>query len=90
MHPGRGTSKVFQDADRFTLVDAGVVDAPKFGALVLGVPGMGGAAERKDAFLGAAFFLIAARAAEGGVELVLVQRLLQRLGLHHVGVDARP
>jgi hypothetical protein len=30
--------------------------------------------------------LVAARAAERGVEAVLVQGLLQALGLHHVGV----
>ena len=32
-------------------------------------------------------FLVAPRAAEGRIEAVLVQRLLQRLGLHHVGVQ---
>ena len=32
---------------------------------------------------------VAARAAEGGVEAVLVERLLQRLGLHHLGVQRR-
>ena len=44
------------------------------------------AAEREDALLGARLLLVAARAADRGVEAVLVQRLLQRLGLHHVGV----
>ena len=51
-----------EDADAFALVDAGVVDAPKFGPLVLGIPGMAGGAEGKDALLGAGFFLVAARA----------------------------
>ncbi len=45
-----------------------------------GVPAMFGGAVRKDAFLGARLFLIAAGAANGGVEVVLVQRLPQRLG----------
>jgi hypothetical protein len=47
------------------------------------------AAEREDALLGARLLLVAPRAAEGGVEAVLVQRLLQALGLPQVGVDLR-
>jgi hypothetical protein len=50
---------------------------------------MGSGAEREDALLGAALFLVAARAAEGGVEAVFVERLLQALGLHHLGVQRR-
>ena len=46
--------------------------------------------ERKHALLGAAFLLVAARSAEGGVELVCVEGGLQGLRLHHVGIDARP
>ena len=46
-------------------------------------------AEGKDALLGAGFFLVAPRAAEGGVEAVFVQRLLQAFGLHHLGVQRR-
>ena len=45
------------------------------------------AAERKHTLLGAAFFLVAARAAERGVEAMHVERLLQPLRLHHVGVN---
>jgi hypothetical protein len=36
---------------------------------------VGGGAEREDALLGAALLLVAARAAEGRVEAVFVQRL---------------
>ena len=43
-------------------------------------------AERIDALFGARFLLVAPRTAEGGVETVLVQRLLQALGLHDVGM----
>ena len=68
--------------------DAGVVEPPQLRALVLRVPAVLRGAEREDALLGARLLLVAARAAEGGVEAVLVERLLQRLGLHHVGVDA--
>ena len=44
-------------------------------------------AEGEDALLGAALFLVAARAAEGDVEAVEVERLLQPLGLPHIGVE---
>jgi hypothetical protein len=40
-----------------------------------------GGAEREDALLGAALLLVAAGAAEGRVEAVFVERLLQALGL---------
>src|SRR3546814_19166362 len=43
-------------------------------------------AEREDALLGPGLFLVAARPADGGVEPPPVQRLLEGLGLHHVGV----
>ena len=49
---------------------------------------MAGRAEAEDALLGAALLLVAAGAAEGGVEAVFVERLLQPLGLPHVGVEA--
>src|SRR3546814_17380808 len=42
--------------------------------------------EAEDAFLGAGFLLVAARTADGRIEAPLVERLLQRLGLHHVVV----
>ncbi len=42
---------------------------------------------REDALLGAALLLVAPRAAESRVEAALVERLAQRLGLHHLGVD---
>src|ERR1700689_872545 len=48
-----------------------------------------GGSEREDALLGAALFLVAPRAAKGGIELVFVQGLLERLGLHDVGMYLR-
>src|SRR6185437_16686366 len=48
-----------------------------------------GITERKDALLGAALFLVAARAAECGIETVFVERLFQRHGLHDLGMDRR-
>ena len=44
-------------------------------------------AEAEDALLGAALLLVAPGAAERRVEAVLVERLLQPLGLPHVGVQ---
>ncbi len=46
-------------------------------------------AERKHAFLGAACFLVASGPTKGGIEGILIERLLQRHGLHHVSVDRR-
>ena len=48
---------------------------------------MGLVAKREHPLLGAALLFVAARAAKGDVETVLVQRLLQTLGLHHVGMQ---
>ena len=50
---------------------------------------MAGGAEGEHTLLGAARFLVAPRAAEGRVEAVLVERLLQGLRLENVGVDGR-
>src|SRR3546814_1996050 len=71
---------------RLALVDPGVVEVPQFRTLVLGIPAMLLVTEAEDAFLGAGFLLVAARTADGRIEAPLVERLLQRLGLHHVGV----
>src|SRR6185437_105028 len=42
---------------------------------------------RENALLGAAFFLVAPRAADGCVVMPFIQRLAQALGLHDLGVD---
>src|SRR5579883_1363217 len=44
---------------------------------------MAWAAHREDAFLGARAFLVAPRAAEGEIIAAGIERLLQRVGLHH-------
>ncbi len=75
-----------EDADRLTLLDLAVVHVPQLGALVLRVPAVLAVTEGVHALLGAGLFLVAARATKGGIEAVLVQRLLETLGLHHVGV----
>ena len=46
-------------------------------------------AEGEDAFLGAAFFLVPARAAESGIKPVQVEGLLERIRLHDLSVQRR-
>ena len=75
-----------EDADRLALLDLAVVHVPQLGALVLRVPTVLAVAEGIHALLGARLLFVAARATEGGIEAVLVQRLLETFGLHHVGV----
>ncbi len=62
---------------------------PQLRPLIARVPDVTGGAEREDALLGAALLLVATRAAEGRIELPFVERLLQRLGLHHLGMQLR-
>ena len=78
-----------EHAQAFPRLHAGVVQLPEFRALLLGVPAVAVVAERADALLGPGFFLVAAGATEAGIETVLVQRLLERFGLHHIGVLGR-
>ena len=65
-----------EDADALALVDLAVVEVPQLGPLVLRVPLVELVAEGVDALLGARLLLVAAGAAERGVEAVLVQGLL--------------
>src|SRR3546814_4479996 len=54
---------------------------------LLGIPAVTCGAEGEDALLRPALLLVAPRAAEGDIEAVEVERLLQSLGLPHVGVQ---
>ena len=78
-----------EDADALALVHLAVVQVPELRPLVLRVPLVQAVAEAVDALLGPALLLVAAGAAERRVELVVVQRLLQRRRLHDVGVLLR-
>ena len=60
-----------EDADALALVDPAVVEVPQLGPLVLRIPLVEAIAERVDALLGARLLLVAARAAERGVEPAL-------------------
>ncbi len=77
-----------EDADLFALVDAGIVGLPHFRPLRFRVPGVFLVSEGKDALLGARFLLVAARAPEGRVETIFVERLPERHRLHDMGVVA--
>ena len=76
-----------EDADALALANLAVVDIPQLGALVFGIPRMVFVAEGVDAFFGTRLFFVTTGTAERGVELVFVERLLERVGLHDVGVD---
>ena len=66
-----------------------LIESPQLRPLVPRVPAVRGRSKRKYALLRPALFLVAPRAAEGRIEAVLVERLLERFRLHHVGVDGR-
>src|SRR6516164_6463793 len=68
----------WKNADVFALIDAGVKDVPKFRPLIFGIPLAVGVAEGVDAFLGARFFLVAARSAEGRGKSSGFERIEQR------------
>src|SRR4029453_9240222 len=75
-----------EHADALALADAAIVDVPEFRPLVFRIPAVVGVAEAEHALLRARLFLVAARAPERRVKLVLRERRLQRLGLHDVRV----
>src|SRR3984893_5668684 len=64
-------------ADALALMLARVVQAPQLGALVLRIPAMLRRAERENALLRPALLLIAPCSAEGHIEAILIERLLQ-------------
>jgi hypothetical protein len=68
---------------------AGVVEPPQLGPLGLGVPAVLGRSDREHPLLGPGLLLVAAGTAEREVEAVLVEGLLQALGLPDVGVHRR-
>ncbi|SQC35429.1 Uncharacterised protein [Kluyvera cryocrescens] len=59
---------------------------PQFRTLVFWVPAMEAIAEGVDTLFGARFLFIAARAPEGGVKAVFIQRLLQPFSFHNVSM----
>src|SRR4051812_17912519 len=76
-----------EHADALAPALADIVQRPQLGPLALGVPAVVFVAEAEDALLGPALLLVPAGAAERRVEPVFVERLLQPLGLPHVGVQ---
>src|SRR3954467_4176871 len=79
-----------EHADVLALADAPVVDAPQLRALAARVPLAEAVAEAEDPLLRAGALLVAARAAERGVEAVLLDRVEQRRRLQAVAGRGRP
>ena len=71
-------------------LDEAVVDVPELRPLALRVPLAEVVAEREDALLRAGALLVAARAAEGSLEAVLLDRVEQRHRLQPVARRPRP
>ncbi len=67
----------------------GVVDLPQLRTLPLRIPLVLGGADREDALLGPRLLLVTPGPAEAQVVLVVVDDLLEPLGLPHVGVHGR-
>ncbi len=68
---------------------AGVVEPPQLGALRLGIPAVLHGADREDPLLGPGLLLVTPGTAEGEIEAVEVEGLLEALGLPQVGVHRR-
>src|SRR3954469_6896426 len=79
-----------EDAAVLALADPPVVDAPQLRALAARVPLAEVVAEAEDPLLRAGALLVAPRAAERGVEAVLLDRVEQRRRLQPVARRARP
>src|SRR3954465_12694859 len=78
-----------EHADVLALADAPVVDAPQLRPLAPRVPLAEGVAEAEDPLLRTGALLVAARAAEGGVEAVLLDGVEERRRLQAVARRAR-
>src|SRR4051794_29395114 len=79
-----------EHAHVLALADPPVVDAPQLGALAARVPLAEVVAEGEDPLLRPGALLVAARAAERGVEAMLLDRVEQRGRLQPVARRARP
>src|SRR5690606_23274089 len=77
-----------EHAHALAVADAGVVQVPQLRPLPARVPAVLGVAEREHALLGPRLLLVAARATDRGIVAARLQRLLQREGLHHLGMHA--
>src|SRR6185437_6079076 len=78
-----------EDAHVLALPHTCVVDVPELGTLRARVPLAEVVSEAEDALLRAGALLVAARAADRGVELVLLDRIEQRRRLQPVARSTR-
>src|SRR5436853_362155 len=86
----RSSARVSPRSVMLAAADAPVVDVPQLGALVARVPAAEVVAEGEDALLGPGALLVAARAAERGIEVMCGDGVEQRRGLQAVARRARP
>ncbi|MCG3778733.1 MAG: hypothetical protein JW388_1458 [Nitrospira sp.] len=73
-----------KDSNALPFVEPRVIEIPKFGALTLRIPSVVAIAKTKDALLGTTLLFVAARTADGCIVASRIERLPQRLGLHHI------
>src|SRR3546814_3818125 len=76
-----------EDADALAPGLAGIVETPELRPLIFRVPAVVGRAEGENPLLGPALLLVPPGAAEGRVEPVAIQRLLETFRLPHDGVE---
>ncbi len=88
-HVDLGPVREREDADALAGPDAGVQQAPELRALALRVPLAVGVAHREHPLLGARALFVAARAADGAVEVAGLQRVEQRLRLQQAAAALR-
>src|SRR5262249_60469706 len=81
-----GPIREWKHAHRLAFVDASVVEPPELRPLSLRIPLLTGAAEREHALLGARSLFVAPCTGNRGVETVRLHGLLERFGLHDLGV----
>src|SRR5262249_42536644 len=62
---------------------------PQLGPLPARIPSMSWSSHRKDPLLRAAYLLVSSRPADRGVEAVVIERALKRLGFHDAGMERR-
>ena len=76
-----------EDARGLARAEPAIQKPPHFGALLARVPAVARRAEGEHALLRPARLLVAPCAADGAVEAMRIERLLQALRFHHIGVE---
>ena len=85
-----GPARQGKDAEGFAGVAPGVVEVPQLGSLPAWIPLAERVPERAHALLRAGLLLVAAGAADGGIEAVVTQAGEERLGLQEPAAPPGP